>query len=155
MLVNVVAPGLGFVEIEMLAVGDESFMKFSEGAPWTPLPLEQVPFNFGGVGITLSELLPAMSDVALVGQESVGDTPTVRIEGTIASEGMSGLIAGVDQGHSVTLTFWVNEDDHSLRQLRIAGKLFNDDAPETTRLLDISGVNIAVDIQLPESATRQ
>ena len=67
MLVNVVAPGLGFVEIEMLAVGDESFMKFSEGAPWTPLPLEQVPFNFGGIGITLSELLPAMSDVALVG----------------------------------------------------------------------------------------
>ena len=33
MLVKVVAPGLGFVEIEMLAVGDESYMKFSEGVP--------------------------------------------------------------------------------------------------------------------------
>ena len=52
MLVSVVAPGLGFVEIEMLAVGEKAFMKVSEGAPWTPLPLEQVPLNFGEIGVT-------------------------------------------------------------------------------------------------------
>ena len=50
MLVDVVAPAFGFVEIEMLAVGDQAFMKFSEDAPWAPLPLDQVPFNFGGLG---------------------------------------------------------------------------------------------------------
>ena len=155
MLVKVVAPGLGFVEIEMLAVGDEAYMKFSADAPWTPLPVEQVPFNFGGIGTSLSHLLPGMSNVSLVGQEQVGDTQTIRIEGTIASEGMSELIAGVDAGHTVTLTFWVNEEDHTLRQFRIAGRLFNDDAPETTRLLDIAGVNVAVDIQLPDPDARQ
>ncbi len=155
MLVKVVAPGIGFAEIEMMAVGDEALMKFSEGAPWTPLPLEQVPFNFGQIGATLSQLVPVMTEVSLIGQESVGDTPTLRIEGNIASEGMSELIAGVDSGHNVTLSFWVHEDEHTLRQFQIAGRLFNDDGPETKRLLDISGVNVAVEIQLPGPDDRQ
>lgn len=155
MQVKVVAPGLGFVEIGMMAVGEEAFMQFSEDAPWTPLPLEQVPFNFGEIGLTLSQLLPAMEDVSVTGRESVGDVETVIIEGDIASEGMADLITSVDSGHTVTLTFWVDEIEHTLRQLRISGKLFNDDAPETTRLLDIKGVNVPVDIQLPDEATRQ
>ena len=155
MLVKVVAPGLGFVEVEMLAVGDEAYMKFSKDAPWTPLPLEQVPFNFGQIGLTLSELLPAMHGVVVIGRESVGDTQTIRIEGQITSEGMSTLITSADPGHAIVLTFWFDEVEHSLRQFRIAGKLFNDDAPETTRLLDISGVNVPVDIKLPEPASRQ
>lgn len=154
MLVKVVAPGLGFAEIEMVAVGDEAYMKFSKGAPWTPLPLEQVPFNFGEIGITLSQLIPALSDVSLTGTETVGETQTIVIEGTIPSEGMGNLITGVDAGHTITLTFWVDETDHSLRRLRIGGMLFNDDAPETNRLLDIKGVNVPVDIQLPDSSSQ-
>ena len=46
MVVDVEAPGFGFVEISMLAVGDQAFLKLSEDAPWNTLPLEQVPFNF-------------------------------------------------------------------------------------------------------------
>ena len=49
-LVDVEAPGLGFVEIGILAVGDEAYMKFSKDAPWLSLPLEQVPFKFQGMG---------------------------------------------------------------------------------------------------------
>ena len=155
MQVKVVVPALGFAEIEMMAVGEDALMKFSEGAPWTPLPLDQVPFNFRGLGVTLSQLVPAMSDVTLIGQETVGDTQTTSFEGTIPSEGMADLITSVDSGHTITLTFWVDEVEHTLRQLRIGGMLFNDDAPETTRLLDIKGVNVPVDIQLPDEATRQ
>ena len=155
MLVKVVVPGLGFAEIEMMAVGDEALMKFSEDAPWTPLPLDQVPFNFGEIGVTLSRILVAMNEVSLTGQENVGGSETLRIDGNIASEGMSDLITGVDPGHTISLSFWVDEETNELRQFRIAGKLFDEDAPETTRLLDISGVNTPVDIQLPDPADRQ
>ena len=155
MKVTVVSPGLGFVEIQMLAVGEEAYMKFSEDAPWIPLALDQIPFDFAGIGVSLSQLLPAMSNVALTGREAVGDTQAIRIEGTISSESMSGLIRGADPGHSITLTFWIDEADHSVRQLRIAGRLFNDDGPETVRLIDITGVNVPVDIQLPDAASRQ
>ena len=155
MLVKVVAPGFGFVEIEMTAVGEKAFIKFSNDAPWTPLPLEQVPFNFGEIGVALAGLLPALSNVSLTGPETAGITGVIGIAGTIASEGMSGLITGVDAGHAVTLTFWVDEAEHTLRKFRIAGRLFDGDAPETVRFLDITGINVPVDIQLPESVAQQ
>ena len=104
MLVGVEAPGLGFVEIEIMAVGDQAFMKFFKDAPWVPLPRDQVPFNFGGIGVTLSELLPVMNDVAIVGRESVWGAQTIRIDGNVVSEEMSALITSVDSGHAITLT---------------------------------------------------
>ena len=50
-VVDAVAPGLGFVEVEIIASGEQAFMKFSQDAPWAPLPVDQVPFNFGGLGV--------------------------------------------------------------------------------------------------------
>ena len=57
MVVAVETPNFGFVEIEMLAVGEQAYMKFSEDAPWAPLPLDQVPFNFGGIGVALERIV--------------------------------------------------------------------------------------------------
>ena len=155
MLVNVETPNFGFVAIEMMAVGEQAYMKFSRDAPWAPLPLEQVPFNFGGMGVTLSELLPILKDVSVTGRESVDGIQTVRLDGNVVSEEMSKLITSVDPGHPIQLTFWFDEAGYTLRQFRMIGKLFNDDAPETSRLVGIMNVNAPVDIQLPDIASGQ
>ncbi len=150
MLVELVNPGLGFVEVGMLAVGDQAYMQFSSDAPWLPLPLDQVPFNFGGIGVTLSEILPVIKNPAITGRESVGGGQAIRVDGDIVSEEMSDLITDVDSGHAITLSVWVDEASYALRQLRIDGRLYDDDAPETTRLVSIRDINAPVDIQLPE-----
>ena len=150
MVVAVETPNFGFVEIEMLAVGEQAYMKFSEDAPWAPLPLDQVPFNFGGIGVALSELLLSLGDPSIAGRESIGGAGTVRVDGNIVSQDLSGLITSVDPGHAVTLTFWIDETEHTMRQLRIDGKIYNDDEPGTKRLVSIMDVNVPVDIQLPD-----
>lgn len=152
MLVSVVAPGLGFVNIEMLGVADQAYMKFSEDAPWTPLPVDQVPFNFRGVGVTLGDVVSNMKDPAIAGREDVMGTPTIRIDGSIVSEDLSKLITEADPGHAITLTVWIDEVGHTLQQMRIAGQLYDDDAPETKRLLTFS-IDVPVDIQLPDIAS--
>ncbi|MCY4374323.1 MAG: LppX_LprAFG lipoprotein [Spirochaetaceae bacterium] len=152
MFVDLVAPGLGFAEIEMVAVGEEAFMKFSADAPWVPLPLEQVPFNFGGIGVTLSELLGVVEDPVITGRESLEGAQVVRVDGDIVSDDLSALITSVDPGHPILLTLWIDEADHTLQQLRLDGQLYNDDAPETTRLIIISDVNASVDIALPDAS---
>ncbi len=149
-LVDAVAPGLGFVEVEILAAGEQAFMKFSQDAPWAPLPVDQVPFNFGGMGITLSELLPVLENAAITGSESVGGVQSIRVEGDVVSEEMSSLITSVDPGHPITLTFWFDEVSYEVQQLRIDGQLFNDDAPETTRLVTIMDIGAPVNIQPPD-----
>ena len=150
MVVDVVAPGFGFVQIEMLAVGDQAFMKLSKDAPWASLPLDQVPFNFAGLGTTLRDLLSRIDDGAIAGRESVLDTQAFRVEATLGSEDLSDLITSVDSGHTVNLTLWIDEAEHALRQIKIAGQIYNDDAPETIRLLTIDAINVPVEIELPD-----
>ena len=148
LLVGVVT-GLGFAEIEIVAIGEESYVKFSRDAPWTPLSLDQVPFNFVGLGVTLSELLPVMENATIVGRESVGGARAVRVDGTIVSDELSNLITSVDSGHPIALSLWIEESGHILRRIRIDGQIFDDDAPETIRLINLLDINSPIDIQLP------
>lgn len=154
MLVSVVAPALGFVEIEIVAAGDQAFMKFSEDAPWAPLPADQMPFNFAGVGVTLSEILPRMAETTIVGDEDVNGTSAVRVEGTITSDDLIRLITSANTGHPITLSLWLDESDQTLRRMRILGRLYDDDAPETSRLLTFT-IDAPVDIRLPDVASGQ
>ena len=157
MVVDVVAPAFGFVQIEMMAVGDQAYMKLSKGAPWLPLPLDQVPFNFAGLGTTLRDVLSMIrdGDATITGRESVMGAEAVRVEGTLMSEDLSNLITSVDAGHTVSLTFWIDESENLLRQIKIVGQIYNDDGPGTVRLLTIDGIDVPVDIQLPGTGSGQ
>ena len=155
MKVEVVAPGFGFVAIEIVKVGDQAFLKLSEDAPWLPLPPDQVPFHFAGMGTVFAGPPETITDVALIGQEELQGAQTIKVEGVIDSEALLPLITTANPGHPVTLTLWIDETDAVLRQLRLAGQIFDEDAPETTRLLTIEDINLPVDIQLPDSASGQ
>lgn len=150
-LVDVEAPGMGFVEIEIVAVGEQAFMKFSRDAPWLPLPLEQVPFNFGGIGVTLSEVMLVMRDASIAGKETIEGVETIQVDGNVVSEEMSGLITSVDPGLPMKLSMWFDETDHTFRKFKMVGQLFNDDGPETSRLVTMD-IDVPVDIQLPAAA---
>ena len=152
LLVDVESAAFGFVQIEIVVVEDQSYIKFSKEAPWLSLPSDQVPFNFGGLGIILSDLLTILEDAAIAGRESVREFQTIRVDGNVTSEDMSGLINSVDSGHAITLSYWFDEADHTVRQFRIDGQLFNDDGPETSRLVELE-INVPVDIQLPDTAS--
>ena len=76
-LVNAEAPVFGFVEIEMIGIGEKAFLRFTKEAPWAPLPLKQVPFNFAGLGQTMRDVLFMVrdGDGAVTGSESVDGIP--------------------------------------------------------------------------------
>lgn len=157
MAVNAESVAFGFSELEMMAVGDEAVMKFAKDAPWVPLPLDLVPFNFAGLGPTLRDVLYVLrdGDGVITARETVTGSLTTRVEGTVLSEQLSDLITSVDPGHNVKLTFWIDDTDYLLRQMRISGQIFDDDGPETTRLMTILGMDVPVEIELPEVVSGQ
>ena len=154
MFVDVENPSFGFVVIEMTALGEDAFIKFSADAPWLPLPLEEVPFNFAGIGTVLSQVLPAMENAEITGRESIEGVESIRVQGDAVSENLADLITSVDPGHPLRLGFWFSEADHSITQFQILGKIFNDDGPETSRLIKISNINLPVEIQVPDIASQ-
>ncbi len=157
MIVNAESNAFGFSELEMMAVGDVAVMKFAKDAPWVPLPLDLVPFNFAGLGPTLRDVLFVLRDGngVITGRETVTGSLTSRVEGTVLSEQLADLITSADSGHRVQLTFWIDDDGYLLRQMRISGQIFDDDGPETTRLLTILGMDVPVEIELPETVSGQ
>ena len=73
----------------------------------------------------------------------------MRLETTLASDDLSALITNADSGHSLDALLWIGESDRALRQIRIAGQVYDDDAPETVRVITIEDVDVPVDITLP------
>ena len=155
MQVSVVAPGFGFVEIEIVEVDKQAFIKLSKDAPWAPLPPDQVPFDFAGLAVVFGTLPDTIQNVATAGRETIGDDQTIRVEGLIDSGDLLPLITSADPGNPIALTLWVDEAEQELRQVRLAGQVYNDDGPETTRLLSIEDINVPVDIELPDIASGQ
>ncbi len=157
MIVNAESNAFGFSELEMMAVGDVAVMKFAKDAPWVPLPIDLVPFNFAGLGPTLRDVLYALrdGDGSVTGSETITGSMTSRVQGTVLSEQLSDLITSVDAGHEVELTFWIDDTTHVVRQMRMAGRIFDDDGAETTRLMTILGIDVPVEIELPETVSGQ
>ena len=151
MVVEVDAPFIGTTEIEIVAVEDQAYVKLPPGASWTTIPVGQLPFNLGGLGGALAEMLPAAQSAAvIVGQETVMGIETVRVETRVASDDLWAIVPTVELGYEVGLTLWIDSTELELRQMRIDGQLFGDDAPGTQRLLTFEAIDVAVDIQIPD-----
>ncbi len=152
MLVEVVSPSFGFVKVEIVKVGDQAWRSLSIGVPWSPMPLDELPFDFEGLGVVFADLPANIQNAALTGQEELRGISTVRVEGVVESDVLSPLLTTADPGHDVSLLMWVDATTHELRQVRLAGQIYDDDGPETTRLLTIDDINLPVDIELPDTA---
>ncbi len=152
MQVEVETPNFGFVQIGIIEVGDRAVLRFSKDAPWTSLPPDQVPFEFAGMGVVFTNLPNAIRDAALTGREELRGAQAVIVEGVIDSGDLLPLITSANPGHPIALTLWIDESEALLRQIRLAGQIYDDDGPETTRLLTIENINVPVDIELPASA---
>ncbi len=150
MKVDVVAPGFGFVKVEIAQVGDQAFIKLTEEAPWLQLPQDQVPFDFAGMAQLFGSLPGEVEDLTVTGQETVQGAPATVLEGVVQSEGLSDLITTAEPGHPVNLTLWIDPEQAVLRQVRLEGQILTLDDPGTSRLITIEDIKVPVDIELPD-----
>ena len=89
------------------------------------------------------------------GAETVQGKETVLIEVVVDSGDLLELITSADPGNEMAITMWIDESELVLRQMRLAGQIYNDDAPETTRLITLEDINVPVDIELPDISSGQ
>ena len=152
---EVEAPAFGTLQVSMVAVENQAYIRFSESAPWISTTLDQLPFNFGQVGTNLSDLLPKVREPEISGQETVLGVQTTRVVGTIFSEDLRALLNTLDSGHFIELTLWIDEAELALVQIRFNGQIYDADMPGARRLLIIEAINAPIEIQLPEIPSGQ
>ena len=89
----------------------------------------------------------------MTGRETINGVETIGLRGDVASEDIGDLITSADPGHPVVLSVWVSAQDQSVQQIKILGKVFDEDGDGTSRLIKMSEYDEPVDIQLPENTT--
>ena len=141
---------LGFINIDMVAVGDQAFISdFINREKWNPISVDALPFNFANLGRTLGDIIPSVRNPAFTGVEKVDGELSWRIKGTLPSEGLAHLLPGTDPGHQVGLELWIDQEKALLRKIRIEGQVYPGDSPGVVRVLGIYGFDGPVEISLP------
>ena len=128
------AVSLGFfsVEVEIITVGDTTYITDPETGEWTtgsgPFSVLPSPTEF------TSEVVSALDDVTLVGQEVLDGTPVYRLRGVpplTVFEGSGGISAQAD--------FWIGVEDSLLRQIVAEGQISLEAMTGTFGVSGISG----------------
>ncbi len=136
-----------FVGVEIIGVAGKAYMnllgRWGETDPLT------LPFDFSELGLRLADIMRAVEEHTLIGEEMVAGVPAWRIGGLVDSGAFKGLLVNASPGEPIKIDAWIGRDDSLLYQARVEGKLFSDDEPNAVRVLAITEVDVPVEIEPP------
>ena len=140
-----------YLEISIITIDDTAYMTDIFTGRWNKISTASLPFNISGLGQTLAGIIDAVKQPRAVRAERLNGIDTVLIKGQIASENLSELVPGSAEGFPVELEFWLDQDG-SLQQVLIIGRVVATDIPETVRKLTLENINQPVVIEPPSDA---
>ena len=119
------------------------------GGRWNQISADSLPYNLSGLGQTLADIVEAVQEPMVIGQERLGDLDTLHIKGQIASGDLSELVPGAGQGFTVQLELWLDQSQGLLQQVHIIGRVVPTDKTNTLRQLTLEEINQPVAIEPP------
>ena len=138
-----------YIEISIITIDDTAYMTDILSGRWNRISADSLPFNLSGLGQTLADIVEAVQEPTVIGQERLGDLDTLHIKGQIASEDLSELVPGAGQGFTVQLELWLDQSQGLLQQVHIIGRVVPTDKTNTLRQLTLDDINQPVVIEPP------
>tara|TARA_Y100000758_G_scaffold19637_1_gene13649 strand:+ start:1353 stop:2039 length:687 start_codon:yes stop_codon:yes gene_type:complete len=138
-----------YIEISIITIDDTAYMTDILSGRWNQISADSLPFNLSGLGQTLADIVEAVQEPMVIGQERLGDLDTLHIKGQIASEDLSELVPGAGQGFTVQLELWLDQSQGLLQQVHIIGRVVPTDKTNTLRQLTLEDINQPVVIEPP------
>jgi hypothetical protein len=138
-----------YIEISIITIDDTAYMTDILSGRWNQISADSLPFNLSGLGQTLADIVEAVQEPTVIGQERLGDLDTLHIKGQIASEDLSELVPGAGQGFTVQLELWLDQSQGLLQQVHIIGRVVPTDKTNTLRQLTLEDINQPVVIEPP------
>ena len=141
-----------YLEISIITIEDTAYMTNILSGRWNQISPDSLPFNLLGLGQTLADIVDAVQEPKVLGQERLRGVDTLHIKGQIASEDLSELVPGAGQGFPVKLELWLDRDQGLLQQVLILGRVVPTDDENTERELTLQDINQSVVISPPVDA---
>jgi len=138
-----------YIEISIITIDDMAYMTDILSGRWNQISADSLPFNLSGLGQTLADIVNAVREPKVVGEEEMHGVDTLHIEGQIDSEDLSELVPGAGQGFPVQLELWLDRNQGLLQQVHIIGRVVPTDETNTLRQLTLEDINQPVVIEPP------
>ncbi|MBC8280646.1 MAG: LppX_LprAFG lipoprotein [Chloroflexi bacterium] len=138
-----------YIEISIITIEDTAYMTDILSGRWNQISPDSLPFNLSGLGQTLADIVDAVQNPQVLGQERLRGVDTLHIKGQIASEDLSELVPGAGQDFPVGLELWLDRSQGLLQQVLIVGRVVPSDDEDTVRELTLNDINQPVVIEPP------
>ena len=138
-----------YVELGMASVDGVSYMTNPLTGQWAVVPAESIPINLANIGGTLAGIVEAVQSPELLAKTALDGIDVYHIRGGILSQDLLELVPNADEGYSVNLEMWVEQENATLRQATITGQVTDDDVPDAVRVLTLDNINRPVTIHPP------
>ena len=142
-----------YIEISIITIGETAYMTGIFSGRWNQVSAAALPFNLSGLGKTLADIVEAVQNPRVIGEERLNGVDTLHIDGEIASQDLAKLVPGAGEGFPVGLEVWL-EPNGLLRQVLIVGRVVPTDALNTVRRLTLDDINQPVEINPPTNPPR-
>ena len=138
-----------YLEIGMVTIEDTAYMTGIFGGGWNQISPDSLPFNLLRLGQTLANIVKAMEEVRVLGEEQRNGINTLYIGGEIDSQDLSELVPGAGDGFPVGLELWLDRKQGQLQRALIVGRVVPTDEIDTVRELTLTDINQPVEIEAP------
>jgi len=141
----------GYVEAEVITVGEVTFMTHPLTGEWEPLPNEFTAVRLFNPDTGIKAIIEKITNAVILGEEKVAGVLCYHIKGTLDSGDLSAITCGnAIEGVSIDTEVWIGKEDFLLRQIKLEGQITKDEEPGIVRTLSLSNFDQPITIELPE-----
>ena len=117
---------------------------------WLKQAAETAPFSVTRLQHIVADLVGAVQNPVLAGQETVDEVSTYRISGVAPASSMDWLPISASEGQSLQIDVWTDTDQKLPRMISVVGAVGEFDSPDTHRAIRLAGIGEPADISPPE-----
>ena len=140
-----------YIRMETVITPDGYYNSDPLSGAWIKQSPDHAPIPAASLNDILADVLVAVADPALSGEEAVGDSPAFKISGVVPSSAMNWLPITAEEGQTLNVEIWTDTAEKLLRRLRATGAVGQFDTPDTVRTITLTGINEPVAIEPPDN----
>lgn len=139
-----------YVQVQAVATPEGYFSTEPISGLWLKQPAAAAPIEVSKLQHLVADLVAAVADPVLVGEEAVDNAAAYRISGGAPASRVAWLPVEPGEGQTLRVELWTDAAQRLPSRIDISGAIGEFDAPDTLRTITLSGFGEPTDIAPPE-----
>ena len=138
--------GRAFVTMELVVLGDITYMTNPLTGNWSQISRTESPISFFDPAALIADILNDLDDPYYL----FSDTPNIRrIRGTVGAEAFAVLVPDVDETRTLDVVLELDGDSYAVNKVEITGSVSDTEASNIRRVFEFWDINEPLNVDAP------